>query len=141
MAKVEGNQTGNDNKKAADIAKLPDASAAWDGSKAPIYGGQTPILEMDVNTTVGPLSYIGTNPMTLNGKEVTVHIGSTPAGDPVRLPIAASFNRAMTQADPHEGDKFLVRRFEDVQKKDGIGKGQMMEIYGIRVTERAPRNS
>lgn len=110
----------------------------WDDNDSPEYGGQSDILELEVGEIAGPLEYIGSTSMTLEGGEVTVHQALTPNGDTVRCPISASFLRSFDQAAIQKGDKFAVKRNDDTTKKSGKGKGQAMHIYSVKVVERAP---
>lgn len=115
--------------------------AAWDDDDSQEYGGQADILAVNIGEVAGPFEYVGHQPMVMEGgKTVTVHLGIDPAGENVRLPIAASFLRAIDQAEVMKGDKFLIRRGDDVKKKSGIGKGTNMQIFAIKVISRAPRN-
>lgn len=116
------------------------SQADWDKAPGQEYGGQADILQINIGEIAGPFEYMGHQPMVMEGgKSVTVHIASDPTGEQVRLPIAASFLRAVDQADLFRGDKFLIRRSENVKKKSGIGRGQDMQIYAIKPTVRAPR--
>lgn len=129
-----------DNKKALAERKYVATQADWDSATGTEFGGQADILIAQIGEVVGPFEYVGHQPMLMEGgKTVTVHIGIDPEGDQVRLPIAASFLRAVDSADLQRGDKFLARRGEDTPKKSGIGKGQMMQIWAIKPTYRAPR--
>ena len=113
---------------------------ARDSATGTEFGGQADILVANIGEVVGPFEYVGHQPMLMEGgKTVTVHIGIDPAGEQVRLPIAASFLRAVDSADLQRGDKFLARRGDDAKKKSGIGKGQNMQIWAIKPTYRAPR--
>lgn len=115
------------------------SQADWDKVSGPEYGGQADILTLNVGEFGGPFEYVGHQPMTMEGgKNVTVHIGLDPLGETVRLPIAASFLRAIDQAEVRKGDKFLIRRDEDVAKKAGVGKGTKMGIYALKITFKAP---
>ena len=112
--------------------------AAFDNIASVEYGGQHPILNIEVGDVAGPLTYEGHTSMTLNGKEVVVHLGSNAEAEMSRLPIAAAFCRAMDQAELGNGDTFAIKRLESVEKKAGLGKGNMMEIYSIKVISRKP---
>lgn len=110
----------------------------WDQEKGMEYGGQAGILELEVGDVAGPFIYIGHQPMTLQGRNLTVHIASIGLeGDNVRLPISASFTRAADQASLQRGDQFLIRRGDDTKKKAGVGAGQDMKIYSLKVTHRS----
>ena len=114
----------------------------WDQEQSPEFGGQADILTLNIGEVAGPFEYMGHQPMVLEGnKSITVHLGMTSTGETLRLPIAASFLRTIDQAEVVKGDKFLIRRSDDVAKKAGIGKGQMMQIYALKVTARAVRTA
>lgn len=125
---------------AAAERKYLSSQAAWDKQQGPEYGGQADILLINIGEVVGPFEYIGHQPMTMEGgKTVTVHMALDPANETVRLPISASFLRAIDQADVIKGDKFLVRRSDDINKKAGVGKGTAMQIYAIKVVSQVVR--
>lgn len=111
--------------------------SAWDAVEGSEFGGQADIMSLDVGEIGGPFLYIGFQPMRLEDKDVTVHIGQTSEGVNMRLPISASFLRSVDQAKLVPGDKFAVKRNEDVAKKNGKGKGNMMQIYSLKVIERS----
>lgn len=110
---------------------------AWDAVETPEYGGQADIIDLAVDEIGGPFTYIGHQPMNLEGKEVTVHIGQTETGNNMRLPISASFLRAVDQAKLAPGDTFAIKRNDDVKKKNGVGKGNMMQIFSVKVLTKA----
>lgn len=113
----------------------------WDSTEGMEYGGQADILEMEIGEVGGPFTYIGSQPLALEKGSTTVHIGTDPHGNNIRLPISASFVRAADQARLNPGDTFLVRRGDDVKKLRGIGKGQDMKIFSIKVkTRQTPAN-
>ena len=117
-------------------------AGSWEKSSGPEFGGQADILSIQVGEVAGPFEYMGHQPMILEGnKQITVHLGATDDGETLRLPIAASFLRAIDQAEIMKGDKFLIRRFDDVKKKAGVGKGQSMNIFAIKVLVRTPRQA
>lgn len=113
----------------------------WDAVATPEFGGQADILAINVGEVAGPFEYAGHQPMVLEGnKTVTVHLGvDQKTTDTMRLPIAASFLRAIDQAEVIKGDVFLIRRSDNVKKKAGVGKGQDMQIFAIKVKTRVAR--
>lgn len=115
----------------------------WDAAESPEYGGQADIMELAVGEIGGPFTYSGHQEMALEGnsKPVTVHIGITEDGNNMRLPIAASFLRAVDQAGIKPGDQFAIKRLDDVKKKAGVGKGTMMQIYSVKVLKKAASGS
>jgi len=67
----------------------------------------------------------------------TVHTAkNTKTEDVYRLPIQATFLRAIDQAGLKRGDVFGVKRFEDQIKKRGKGAGNPMAIFAIKVFTR-----
>jgi hypothetical protein len=109
----------------------------WDRMDGMEYGGQSEIMELEVGEVTQNLTYLGFQPMTMEGgKMVTVHIAKDEQNSSFRLPIAASFLRSADQAGLQKGDVFIVKRFEDTQKKRGIGKGQDMKIFALKITKR-----
>lgn len=136
MAKA--NRLVEDAEKQKQGIKPPVMSAeAWDAIETPEYGGQADIMALEEGEIGGPFTYVGHQPMRLDDKDVTVHIGQTEEGTNMRLPISASFLRSIDQAKLAPGDKFAVKRNEDVIKKNGKGKGNPMQIYSIKVLEKA----
>jgi hypothetical protein len=115
---------------------VADASA-WDREQGMEFGGQADILELEIGEVAGPFTYVGHQPMVLQGRNLTVHIGTDPQGNNLRLPISASFVRAADQAGLDRGDTFLVRRNDDVKKAEGVGKGTDMKIYSLKVVSRS----
>ena len=111
---------------------------AWEKNESPEYGGQSDILELEVGEVAGPLTYIGYVSMTLENGDVKVHQATIPSGETVRCPISASFLRAFDQAGIQVGDQFATKRNEDVEKKKGVGKGQQMHIYSVKLVKKAP---
>lgn len=107
----------------------------WDDIEAPEIGGQSEILELEIGEFVQDVEYNGHTSMVLDGREVTVHMGIM-SGESYRLPIGAAFLRAVDQARLKVGDHFAMKRMENVVKKAGVGRGQKMAIYAIKVTKR-----
>lgn len=112
---------------------------AWDAQEGEEYGGKSDILLIQVGEVVGPFEYVSHQQMTTDLGDTTVHIGTDKDGNTLRLPIQATFQRAIDQAGIQRGDTFLVRREEDQIKKRGAGKDKPMAIYAVKVTKRAPR--
>jgi hypothetical protein len=110
--------------------------ADWDAEKAPEFGGQSEILVLKIGEVAKGLLYTGFNTSTIGDKPVQVHTANLASGDPVRLPISASFTRALDQASVQVGDTIMVKRYEDATKKGGVGKGQNMAIYAIKVVKK-----
>lgn len=108
---------------------------AWDSGGIE-FGGQADLLELEIGEVAGPFTYVGSQPLALDKSNTTVHIGQDPQNNNIRLPISASFVRAADQAQLKVGDKFLIRRSDDVKKLRGIGKGQDMKIFAIKVLSR-----
>jgi hypothetical protein len=115
--------------------------ASWDRNSSPEFGGQSDILELEVGEVAGPLTYIGYTSMKLENGDVKVHQATTPDSSTVRCPISASFLRAFDQAGIVQGDQFAIKRNEDTDKKTGVGKGQTMHIYSVKIVKKAPAQS
>lgn len=143
MAKDKSNALKDDaaaQNKAAGVRPPIMSSDEWDKIETPEFGGQADIMELGVGEIGGPFIYVGHQEMNLEGNRqpVVVHIGLVKeTGANMRLPIASSFLRAVDQAGLKAGDTFAIKRTEDVQKKGGVGKGQMMQIYSVKVLEKA----
>lgn len=116
-----------------------DASK-WDSMEGDIYGGQSDIVKIDVGQVAGPFTYVGNQKITTELGEVTAHTATAPDGESVRLPIQATFLKALDQADIQRGDKFIIKRDADVTKQKGAGKGKPMAIYAVKVVERAEQD-
>lgn len=114
-------------------------AGAWDQQEGEEYGGQSEILLIQVGEVAGPFEYVGHQQMTTDLGDTTVHIGTDKDGETKRLPIQATFQRAVDQANLQRGDSFLIKREDDQIKKRGAGKDKPMAIYAIKVTKRAPR--
>ena len=115
-----------------------DASK-WDQQDGDVYGGQSDVLKLEVGQVAGVFTYVGSQSITTELGDTTAHT-ATIDGEPVRLPIQATFLRALDQAGIQRGDQFIIKRDADVIKKQGKGKGQPMAIYAIKVTERVERD-
>jgi hypothetical protein len=109
---------------------------AWEQKKVQEYGGSSQILALEVGDIVGPLIYGGHHPITTDLGETTVHVATDDNGESWRLPISATFLRAIDQSQMTPGDRFAARRLTDVLKKRGKGAGKPMAIYSIKVFER-----
>lgn len=110
---------------------------AWDQAGEE-YGGKSEILAIEEGEVAGPLAYVGHQQMTTELGETTVHLGTNSDNELLRLPIQATFLRAVDQAALNRGDIFLVKRFADQEKKRGKGAGNQMAIYGLKVIKRVP---
>lgn len=109
----------------------------WDSAEGQEFGGSSGILDLKVGEVAGIFTYTGHQQINTELGETTVHTALDEDGAQWRLPIQATFLRAVDQARLGMNDKFAVRRDEDVKKKRGKGAGNMMAIYAIKVIERA----
>ena len=111
----------------------------FDDIKGDEFGGSSTILMLEVDEAAGPLTYVGHRLTDLgnNIKPADIHEAKDKAGELWRLPIATNFQRNAEGANLQAGDTFYVKRLEDVEKKAGAGKGNMMQMYVIKVTARA----
>lgn len=117
--------------------KTPEA---WDGMSGQEFGGASGILDLKVGEVAGVFVYTGHQQVTTDLGETTVHTGLDEDNNQWRMPIQATFLRAVDQARLGMGDKFAVKRQEDQIKKRGKGAGNPMAIYAIKVLERAAPN-
>src|SRR5690349_22037806 len=83
---------------------------AWDGVDGQEFGGSAEVLILREGEVAGPLTYTGHQVINTELGETTSHTGMTTEGVQVRLPIQATFLRAVDQAKLGFGDEFLVRR-------------------------------
>jgi hypothetical protein len=114
---------------------LKDADV-WDELGGQEFGGAAGILELKEGELAGVFTYTGHQEITTDLGATTVHTASDEDGTQWRMPIQATFLRAVDQARIGMGDKFAVKREEDVTKKRGKGAGNPMAIYAIKVIER-----
>jgi hypothetical protein len=114
---------------------------AFDNLPGDTFGGSSEILMLNEGDVAGPLTYVGHRLTDLgNGKQpADIHEAKDSEGATWRLPIATNFRRQAEGAQLAAGDTFYVKRLDDVVKKNGVGKGQMMQMYQIKVTVRAVR--
>jgi hypothetical protein len=109
----------------------------FDSARGESFGGQSDILVIKENEAAGPFTYAGHQQMTTDLGETTVHLGTLPDGKhQIRLPISATFLRAVDMAKLNPNDTFYVLREDDTIKKGGKGKGQSMPVYKVKVTSR-----
>ena len=108
----------------------------WDQIDGQEFGGQSPIIDIEVGQAAGPF-------ILLSKTTVTTDIGTAISytasyeGHQVRMPLSATFVKAVDQAQLDTGDEFFIRRTDDVKGKTGRAKGQILQVYGIKVTKRA----
>jgi len=124
------------NKDAATSTGMKVKTIEWDQVDGQEFGGQSPIIEIDPGQAAGPF-------ILLSKTTVTTDIGTAISytasyeGHQVRMPLSATFVKAVDQAQLETGDEFFIRRTEDVKGKTGRAKGQILQVYGIKVTKRA----
>lgn len=116
---------------AADFAKLGGED----------FGGESSILLLEKDEVAGPLTYLDSVEQNLGLGMIEVHRAKDKKDKTWRLPIAANFRQQAETADLRRGDVFFIQRVADVQKKKGAGAGNMMEMYKLKVTNRAPRQA
>lgn len=112
---------------------------AWDEADGQEFGGSAEVLILRQNEIAGPFIYTGHQQVQTDLGETTSHTGTDPDGEQVRLPIQATFLRAVDTAKLGYGDKFLVKRQPDQIKKKGKGAGNPMAIFAIKVIERSAK--
>ena len=124
------------NKDAVSSGNMKVKSVEWDQIDGQEFGGQSPIIEIEVGQASGP--YILLSKTTVS-TEIGTAISYTASyeGHQVRMPLSATFVKAVDQAQLETGDEFFVRRTEDVKGKTGRAKCQILQVYGIKVTKRS----
>jgi len=119
--------------------------SAWDSADGQEFGGSADIMLIQPGQIAGPFEYQGHQQITTDLGETTVHLGADEDGNQWRLPIQATFIKAVDQSGMRRGDRFLVRRLANQTKKKGKGAGNEMAIYAVKVIERvaasAPANA
>lgn len=109
----------------------------FDNLEGQEFGGESRLLSIEVGEAAGPFSYAGHQEITTDLGTTTSHQALDQEGDMIRLPISATFLKALDQARVQYGDVFAIKRDEDVTKKKGKGAGQPMAIYRIKLIKRA----
>lgn len=109
----------------------------FDDLKGQEYGGQSDLLSIEAGECAGPFTYCGHSQITTELGETTSHLAFNEDGDQIRLPIQATFLKAIDQARIAVGDVFAIKRWDDQEKKKGKGAGNMMAIYSVKVISRA----
>lgn len=114
-------------------------AADFDKIKGDTFGGSSEILTLGENEAAGPLTYVGHRITDLgNGlAPADIHEAKDTEDSTWRMPIATSFRRQAEGANLRPGDTFFVKRIRDEVKKNGVGKGNSMQMYVIKVTGRA----
>lgn len=120
-------------------AHLNVDGSAFDQLPGDTFGGASEILVIEEGQAAGPLTYVGHRLTDLGNQKAPadIHEAKDTEGAMWRMPIATNFRRQAEGANLQKGDTFYVRRLEDVQKKNGVGKGQLMQMYQVKVTARA----
>ncbi len=110
----------------------------FDSLKGESFGGSSDILALEVGEAVGPITYLGSREVDLGtGKPTLSHEGRDSQGHNWRLPIAANFSRQIETGNVQKGDTIAIKRIEDAVKKKGVGAGQTMQMFVIKVLARA----
>ena len=136
MAKQQREQSGN--KPVPQHLNYDDK--AFDQAEGEVFGGASEILHPEENQVVGPLTYTALRKNVDLGNQmepVDIHEARDSEGNQYRLPISANCRRQAEVADLKKGDVFVFKRLPDVAKARGKGAGNMMEMYQIKVLERA----
>ena len=123
------------NKEANSSSEIKVKDISWDSIEGQEFGGQSPIIQIEVGQAAGPFILLS---KTTVATEIGTAISYTASyeGHQVRMPLSATFVKAVDQAQLDTGDEFYVRRTEDVKGKTGRAKGQTLMVYGIKVTKR-----
>ena len=124
------------------FAEIPEHTdmdvSVFDQLPGDTFGGASDILALGVNQAAGPLTYIGQRMFDPgSGKMIPLHEAKDTSENVWRLPIAASFSRQMEAADIKRGDTFAFKRLDDAIKQRGVGKGNSMQMFVIKVLTRA----
>lgn len=124
------------NSKEASSSELKVKDVSWDSIEGQEFGGQSPIINIEIGQAAGPFILLS---KTTVSTDIGTAISYTASydGQQVRMPLSATFVKAVDQAQLDTGDEFYVRRTEDVKGKTGRAKGQTLQVYGIKVTKRA----
>lgn len=101
-----------------------------------VYGGTSEILMLEPDEIAGPLTYLGSRQVNLGLGPVASHEGRDAEGTTWRLPIAANFSRQIDAAGVQPGDTIWFKRLEDQTKKNGAGKGGLMQMFQLKVSKR-----
>jgi hypothetical protein len=101
------------------------------------FGGQSEILHINVDEAAGPFIYAGKNVIDTDIGKAVSHSAHNEAGEQVRMPLSATFIKAIDMANLGVGDAFYVKRYADVIGKTGRAKGQTLQVYSIKVVSRA----
>jgi len=123
------------NKEANSSSEIKVKDISWDSIEGQEFGGQSPIIQIEVGQAAGPFILLS---KTTVATEIGTAISYTASyeGHQVRMPLSATFVKAVDQAQLDTGDEFYVRRTEDVKGKTGRAKGQTLMVYGIKVSKR-----
>jgi hypothetical protein len=114
-----------------------------DNSVGEMFGGSFPLIALEENQVSPLLEYTKDTkvPIEVDGKSEikTIPVASV-VGNPdapmVSMPISAIFVKNWKEADIKIGDQFHVGRYPDAIKKRGVGKGNKMKVYGLKVMKR-----
>lgn len=124
---------------------LPDSKIVFDNPDiGESFGGTFERLILAVGENSGYLQYIRSSSMVFEdivagavvSKNVTVFLARNAEGTILSLPIAGIFVKNFKDAGMVQGDIFVFLRTADVLKKKGVGAGNAMETYEIKVLVR-----
>ena len=136
MAKVNSNKVVENTGNELVDGKLKAAPIDWASIEGDVYGGQSPIIDIDAGDAAGPFVYTGKSTIATQQGTAVSHT-ATYEENQVRLPLSATFLKAMDQAGVSHGDTFYIKRDADVIGKTGRAKGQTLQVYAIKVTDRS----
>lgn len=110
-----------------------------------LFGGSYPRLALEPGNVSEELTYVKDTTITLNDpdedegkKDINVKVlQEVASGLLCTAPIGAIFNNTFEDAKIKKGDVFRIKRYPDAEKKEGKGKGNKMQVYGIKVYKRA----
>ena len=137
MAKASAQNEQQSNEKVENVEVPEYLHTNFDDLKGESFGGSSDILALEENEAAGPLTYLGNRPFDPGtGKAVTLHEARDGQNHTWRLPIAANFLRQVETANLNPGDTFAMKRLPDAIKKKGIGAGNKMQMFMIKVLNR-----
>lgn len=136
MAKASATSPAQDN--AREDVEVPEyLKTNFDDLKGEVFGGSSDILALEEGEAAGPLTYLGNRPFDPGtGKPVTLHEARDGQNHTWRLPIAANFLRQVETANLNSGDTFAFKRLPDAVKKKGVGAGNKMQMFQVKVLNR-----
>lgn len=111
------------------------------------FGGSYPQLDLQENAVSEELTFVKMTKITVDDdksdqpgakKDLQIPLFQEVASGLLFTgPIGAIFQKCWDEAKIKRGDVFRYKRYPNVEKKAGVGKGNKMEVYSIKVLSRA----